>query len=552
MGKKGIFLLLFVCCLTNLWAAEFTNLDKLLQTLDSHISSRYAYFNNRVSRTLIIKELINNQATTDEQKYTLYRQLIDEFYPYNFDSTLFYINKTLNIATALNDRNKIVETSINQAYTYSTSGNYVEAWNMVINIDSKSLPKDLRMQFNKVVYKLSKELVNYTQDERFIKYATSLTDSLRRVFLKESPENSLLWREIMYDIHLDKGDLDSAEEICMQLIKQVGYESHDYAKYAYCLSLVKERKADIVGQMEWLAKSAIVDCKLGVRDYASLATLSTKLFNSGDVARAFKYITISLDDAIFYNSKLRTRQVASLLPAIEKGYLAIVEAEHKNLRVVILLIVALFLVVIGGAIILVVHYEKLKKARREMQVLTERAVEYNADLERMNTKLVKLNKEVAEANLVKEQYIGLFLTILSEGIDKLKEYENNVKKKLRYDKIEELKSDLLKSNMVEKELEMFYSLFDKAFLSLYPTFVEDFNALLEPQAKIEIDNNELSTELRIFALIRLGITDSSRIASLLRYSVNTIYNYRAKIKNYSIIDREEFEEKIRSIGSFGN
>jgi DNA repair ATPase RecN len=280
--------------------------------------------------------------------------------------------------------------------------------------------------------------------------------------------------------------------------------------------------------------------------------LAIILVNQGDVDRAFKYIQLSLKDALFYNAKLRPWQVAETMPFIEKEYENKRNAQAKRIKSNFLLINILTIILLISFIYIIIHYLKLKKAQKQLKDLNEKSMRYYSDLKKMNEGLKNLNEDVTEANKVKEQYIALYLSILSAHIDKLRDYMNYVKKCLKYNKTDELEQMLRNSSSIlEKEVDDFYKTFDSSFLTLYPNFVDEFNSLLNEGADLtEIKKGEmLNTELRIFALIRLGIKDSSTIASLLRYSVNTIYNYRAKVKNFAK-DRNHFEDQIDMIGSF--
>ena len=172
--------------------------------------------------------------------------------------------------------------------------------------------------------------------------------------------------------------------------------------------------------------------------------------------------------------------------------------------------------------------------------------EFSSSLQQMNDRLTQTNSELSEANAAKEEYIGIFVSLSSDYIDKTRKYQSSVRKRIVNGQYDDILSEISSQKLLDDELDLFYRLFDQAFLKLYPDFVNQFNGLLKPAYRIEPKEGELlTTELRIFALIRLGITQSSRIASLLRYSVNTIYNYRAQIKKGAIVDKEVFEEKVR-------
>ena len=282
--------------------------------------------------------------------------------------------------------------------------------------------------------------------------------------------------------------------------------------------------------MKWWAESAISDVKGAVKDNASLCSVAIKLVDSEDAERAFKYIRISLDDAVYYNAKLRKVQIASTMPWIQSAYAENKEIQNRdrNRFLFLTLIAAIMLALVS--FLSVSLYVKGRRAAEEIRNQAEQLAEYNRSIVEAEDNLRKTNLDLTEANAAKEEYIGLFLSMCSGYLDKLKKN--------------------LTRDQYESELKNFYKTFDTSFLSLYPSFVEDLNSLLKPEGRIVLKEGEqLNTELRIFALIKLGITQSSHIASLLRYSVNTIYNYRAQVKNAALEDRGNFEEMVRKIGS---
>jgi DNA-binding CsgD family transcriptional regulator len=220
--------------------------------------------------------------------------------------------------------------------------------------------------------------------------------------------------------------------------------------------------------------------------------------------------------------------------------------SHKLFTIISILAVALAII----CMVVIYMYYRSVIARHEIASINKRINEYNDSLSEINLQLKETNNALGEANEVKEEYIGLFLAMCSNYIDKLKSYQRNIKRKLAAGKYNEILTEVSSTEYIDTELKSFYEMFDKAFLQLYPNFVEEFNELLKPDKRIILNKDErMNTELRIFALIRLGITESSRIAALLRYSANTIYNYRARVKNCALDSREEFEEKIKTIGA---
>ena len=284
---------------------------------------------------------------------------------------------------------------------------------------------------------------------------------------------------------------------------------------------------------KYLILAAMTDTKLSVKENEALLTLAVNLFHKGDIDRAYNYIKVALDDAIFYNSRFKNTVIARIHPIIENTYLIRLEKQKQNLRFYIIL-VSLF--VIALAITLYFTYKQTKIVSRAKKNLKD-----------MNEELVVLNQNLDEANLIKEKYVGYFMNQCAVYINRLDEYRKNVNRKIKTGQIDDLYKS--SSRPFEKELEELYSNFDKAFLKLYPNFVEKFNSLLKQEERYKLEKDQLNTELRIFALIRLGITDVGQIAAFLHYSVQTIYNYKSKVKKLSVFEANLFEEKVKKLGS---
>ncbi|MCI1779989.1 MAG: DUF6377 domain-containing protein [Bacteroidales bacterium] len=550
MKKLLSALLAIAACMCQ---ANASSPEDLIKTLDESINARNMFVDIKGKKISMLCNLASKKNYTESERYNLNLSIIDEYYPFSFDSTLLYLKKNLAIASKLKNKYKTDETLLKMCFLYVTSGNYMEAKDIIQNqIDTSALGKELLYDYYKTLHRFARELIQYSKSEEVLKKNRQKIVYYREKMKEMLPVDSNEYLELLREEAFSKENFQKADSLLNIILSRVDYNSHDYAIYAYKKSLVREALKDKKGQIEWLARSANMDMRLAVMDYASLCTLAIILVNQGDVDRAFKYIQLSLKDALFYNAKLRPWQVAETMPFIEKEYENKRNAQAKRIKSNFLLINILTIILLISFIYIIIHYLKLKKAQKQLKDLNEKSMRYYSDLKKMNEGLKNLNEDVTEANKVKEQYIALYLSILSAHIDKLRDYMNYVKKCLKYNKTDELEQMLRNSSSIlEKEVDDFYKTFDSSFLTLYPNFVDEFNSLLNEGADLtEIKKGEmLNTELRIFALIRLGIKDSSTIASLLRYSVNTIYNYRAKVKNFAK-DRNHFEDQIDMIGSF--
>ncbi len=329
------------------------------------------------------------------------------------------------------------------------------------------------------------------------------------------------------------GKLDEALQILYKIYDKQKPETHEYAMMAMGLARLYKLAEKKEEEEKFLMLAAIADTKLAVKENEALLTLAVNLYHEGDIDRAYNYIKVALDDAIFYNSRFKNTVIARIHPIIENTYLYKLEKQKQNLRFYILL-TSLF--VIALAITLFFTFKQTKIVSRAKK-----------NLNIMNEELILLNKNLDEANLIKEKYVGYFMNQCAIYINKLDEYRKNVNRKIKTGQVDELYKS--SSRPFEKELEGLYANFDKAFLKLYPHFVEEFNSLLIPDEQYRLEKDQLNTELRIFALIRLGITDVGQIAVFLHYSVQTIYNYKSKVKRTSILDSNLFEEEVKKLGS---
>ena len=248
-------------------------------------------------------------------------------------------------------------------------------------------------------------------------------------------------------------------------------------------------------------------------------------------------------------------QIAPLLATIAKNYKAQSERNTAQLWVALVIISVLLLCILGFLLFLHRRNKQLATARNalkesndELASVNAQLSSVNAELSSVNAQLSTVNSQLSESNRVKEEYIGRFMSLCSQYIDKLDNYRKMVNKKMKNKELEELFLLSKSTELKEKELEELFLNFDSVFLHLFPNFVNDFNDLLQPEVRVQPkEDNRLTTEIRIFALIRLGIEDSSKIAEFLHYSVNTIYNYRARIKNGAIGNREQFERQIKTL-----
>lgn len=532
-----------------------TPVREALDELDRAISQREVYRAMHEQRIRNLKELLGGTEAGSLQQYSIHQKLVEAYEAYQFDSTLYYLGRNLEIAKKLGSSELRDETLLHIAHLSATSGHYLEAAQILNEqIDTAALAPSLRGQYYLTQRRFHSERGLYTRNPQEAADHFAREGYYTARLLTCYPEESEIHRRYLGDALLGAMELDRAEEVIDRLLATTPEATRSYAIYAYTKSLIMGHRGLADDQIIWLARSATADLQSATRDNASLNLLSQILFRSrNDIKSAFRYIQTSMDDAVFYNARLRPWQIASSLPIIEQAYS---NQRREQLHLVIGLAAVLL------ALLIVLAFTLLREARRkrrveqishELQQANLRMTGYIERLSQINEEQSRLNNDIREANAVKEEYIGLFLGIYSDFIDRIKELQRSTRKRIAAGDTVRLQKEFASPHLIDNYIEEFYNTFDNAFLKLYPDFVEEFNSLLRPEARIELkEGKHLSTELRIFALIRLGITDSSKIAALLRYSVNTIYNYRAKVKSNALVERGSFEEQIKRIGSFRN
>ena len=471
-------------------ASAQNDLKSVLSQLDATLSHRDSYIAGREQRIESLKNILRKSDFSDAQRYILNQQLIDEYTPYQADSTIDYLYRNIALATRMNDAGHLNESRIQLAYLYSSAGIYLEAANMLKLVDTTALDRRQLVDYYIARHKLNDELQLYSHDSAQGHESWRLTVIYAQLIVENTEPESVTHLNFRLRQAIGARDYPQAVEISERLCSALQPLSREYAEASYMRALVADLMDDTPTAQVWFARSAMTDIQLAIRDNAALKSLANTLLDDDNIQRAMRYMRIVMD-------------------------------------------------------------RKLNLARLELQQANNRLNISNKDLQHINKRLAGLNSQISEANEVKEEYIGIFLTMCSEYIDKIIDSRRHVRRLLRDGRVDELRKEYSPTDGDSRELEEFYRNFDTTFLQLYPTFIEDFNSLLDKEARIEPKKGELlTTELRIFALIRLGINDSSKIAALLRYSVSTIYNYRSKIKGHTLVSRDDFEERIKTIGAF--
>lgn len=506
--------------------------DSLLKVLDKVISDRLMYTQQK-ENTIKELKLKKAQQKTLEELYRLNSEIIHQYETFVCDSAEQYIHENIALAQKMGNKTYLLEGRLQLAFVYSLSGLFVQANDIFKSIHCDTLPDYLKAVYcwNRIRY--YENLIKYTDDVRFSNEYMAKKEAYRDTVMSVLYDKSDEYAKERAIKMQDRGGNEESLNILCRIYEKQEPDTHGYAMMSMGLSRAYKLAGNLDLEEKYLIIAAMTDTKLAVKENEALLTLAVNLYHKGDIDRAYNYIKVALSDAIFYNSRFKNTVIARIHPIIENTYLIRLEKQKQNLRFYILL-TSLFVVAL--AITLYFTYKQTKIVSRAKK-----------NLKVMNEELVELNKNLDEANLIKERYVGYFMNQCAVYINKLDEYRKNVNRKIKTGQIDELYKS--SSRPFEKELEGLYANFDKAFLKLYPNFVDEFNSLLKPEDGYKLEKDQLNTELRIFALMRMGITDVGQIAVFLHYSVQTIYNYKSKVKRMSILDGNLFEEEVKKLGS---
>ena len=535
---KKIFLLIsLLTSFSFLRATE--NTDSLLKVLDEVVANHKQYSTQKEEKILQLKALLRI-TTSSEQQFVVCGQLIDEYYYYQKDSALVYAKRSIKIANQIHDNNRLISARIKLASINGSIGMYKEALEIFRDINITNYPGLKVEYYNEyaILYGYMGFYAVTDQDRRMYNQLNKLYyDSLVVII----PRDTSLYVLAKTGVYFTDNQHEKAFDLLNAAYLRCN-DMHERAKLAYNIGTVYGNRKDTKRETLWLTISSINDLGSVTKEYVSLRILAYKLFQQGDIDRAYNYMSCALEDALFCNARLRTHEISLMMPIIDKAYQHQTRTKQQILTIstIVVSVLSLFLLIAIWRV-----YRQMKKlamARKEL-------AQVNDHLSDLNERLLENNDSLTEANVIKEEYIVKYMDQCSLYIDKMDEYRRNLQKMVNSGKMEDLLLRIKSKTFIEDEVAEFYLNFDKTFIQLFPDFIEKLNKLLIPSEQIHPKAGQiLNLELRIYALIRLGINDSVKIAAFLRCSANTIYNYRTRNRNNAVVHRDSFEEQVMQIG----
>lgn len=555
-----LFLLLACMLPSSLSAKEDVDNIALYDSLDNAIAHSAEYVKQREERIAAL-ELNLKQAKGLKNKYECAFALFEEYRSYKNDLALKYINQCIELAVQMNDRKLEGNALSLLAFQESTTGDYAEAFDILENISTEELNIEGTVNYLWAYRHLYGEMAYYSNVARLKKYYQVKAEEYERLVEKQLDPSDDRYLQLMEMKNRDANHLKEALRYNDMRMAKTTPDTHEYAIVSFYRAIIYKRFGYQAECCHYLLLSALSDVKLAVMDQGSLWELANALMaDESQLHRSYEYIKFAWKSATVFNTLVRSRQIMPVLSTIEDSYQKQLTKSNRRLRVMIGCSVVLILLVMGLLLYVNKQRHRISMAHRKQKLTNEelqnanenlsRAIaqlnEANERLNKANESLNEMNVSLNESNKMKEMYIGRFLRLCAIYVDKIETMRKRVVKLVKAHELNQLVSQMQSGHEYIGEL---YEYFDAAFLKLFPHFVEEFNALLKPEERIVLeDSNKLTTTIRIFALIRLGIEDSGKIAEFLHYSVNTIYNYRAKVKNSALCGRDDFEERVKMIG----
>lgn len=518
-----------------------TKTDSLLAQLKIELSRKKIYDDQKELRIKNLKAKLETLPQSDyNAQYDICGKLYEEYKVYQFDSAYVYTQKLINISKQTNNLPKLNESKIKVSFLLLSAGMFKEAFEWLNQINTQWLNNDSKLEYYSIKSRAYSDLAQYNSDGTYApfdqKQAIKYIDSA----IALAKPNSFEQLYHLGNRQVITGQLQQPSQYYINLLDHYNLTAHQRAMVATALSFFYVGPYQSETRVNLMAIGAINDIRSSTKETLAIFILGQQLYLEGNVKDSYTFIQQAMDDAQYYGARLRKIKIGAVLPLVAAQKIILTENdEHKmESEKDRFLIYFLFIAVLAILITLVsfIVFIQLKRLKVKERIIEEK----NVQLERINDKLI-------EDTHIKEEYIGYFFNVISGYILKLEKLKRNVERKLIIKKYDDILVSFNEIN-IKKERETLFYTFDHIFLKIFPNFINTFNSLLKKEDQIwPKDHEVLNTDLRIFALMRLGINDIETIANILEYSANTIYVYKMRIKAKAIVPSDQFDQKIMSI-----
>lgn len=542
MKPKLYLICFFIAISLQTVNAQQTDIDRLYNTIDSLIEHRSELLAEKEIRLKALKDGLQ-EGLDEDQLFKLNERIYDEYMAYNFDSAYYYINKNVERQRALGHADRFAASAVRMAHILAVSGIFNNARLLLNEVRVEDISTANKIDYYEQQSELNlfrSEMANFTP--LFPAYVDSM-QHYRQKILEIAPHDSYNYIFNLATYTCEQGEVDKAIKMLEDYLPKLRQGDRHYSIVTSTLAFFYTHKDQPKTREKYLLLSAISDLRASILENNSLRELSIILLERQEYKKAYNYLQQASEDAKLYGSRLRSLQAARLAPLITQAY-DTERVRTQNRTYILLAILSVITLLLIGTIAFILSMMRKRRAA------IEKINTLNQELERRNAAVEAANNEMKESNRIKDEYIGRFLELSSNYIQRDEERAKLLNRLARDKKMAELYAELKSSSSLNESIRLFYQNFDTAFLNIYPNFIKEVNSLMANGNRFEVDGGQkLTTELRILALIRLGINDNQKIADILRSSITTIYTYRSKIKSRAL-SKDTFEDEIRIIATY--
>ena len=532
--KKIRWCVLLVLLLSSLEGLPNSKSDSLILLLRKAIDNKDVSVRARLQRIDKLRsELGTMREANLEKHFEIYNALYHEYKTFIYDSAFNYAHKLIQTSYKLQDKSKIGYARVKLGFILVSSGMFKETFDSLAAAPVRYMDDSTKVQYYSLMARACYDLGTYNNDNYYQHEYAGLANQYMDSARNQSKPDSYDYLYLSGLQNLKNEKLQEAMAYLKSVLQEFPLTPQQRAVNCHNLSYIYNALGQTDLAIEFMIYASLADLQVATKETAAMYTLAKLLYELGDVENAYVFIEQAMDDALYYGARQRKVEIGSLLPVIAAQRLSSAEQQRKLWFNYATVVTVLSVLVFVFVIVIVKQLKKLKAA--------------DLKIREANNSLQEINHTLREANAIKDEYIGYYFNINSEYINKIEEFKRAVDHKLVNRKYDDIKF-IVNNIDLKREREALYFSFDKVFLKLFPDFVTIFNSFFDEKDRINLkDNQLLNTELRIFALIRMGINDTEKIAKILNYSVNTIYAYKTRVKSKSKIPNEEFEQKIMEI-----
>lgn len=513
--------------------------DGLYEELDQAVAERESHMQKKEANIANLQHQITPNISL-EAKYHICHRIFEEYLAYKADSAQKYLSMTADIARQIGNREYINDTEINQSALLSTSGVFDKAEAILKGLDKSTFTNDNYRNYYESYRWLYITWNAYLRVEENLAEYQDKVMAYNDSMLTVVPQTDVEYHYWLGEHYWNTKEYAKAEEQYLIGINKMSPLSRRYASITCSMAFVCHEQNKMDEFEKYMILSATADQKIPLKENLAMQELAEYLAQTDDIVRANRYLLCALEDAIFYNNRLRLTQIARKFPGVVVKYQAH-ENHIQQMQTLIISVVCLLAVLLFAFAWYILHHNRILKAQRKIRI------KLNQDLNSLNEELQSANLQLKRTNHIREQYVSLFIELCAAYIDKYNKFIVSVERKVKAHQTDDILSVLHQNRMKEADTKEFFLYFDKAFLTLYPAFIDEFNKLLYPDRQVKLKKGELLTnELRLMALIRLGVKDIQKISTLLFYTPQTIYNYRSAMKSRAI-DKENFDRNVETL-----